>query len=141
MNHNWRLEILLNSQSTFLRLIFSGGFSFPLRVIEYPYYKWFTLHWEDLCILPLSRRSYSEFLCKVLCLFYIPFRFVPPQVWPGTTVFPDYTNPDCTVWWANEIELFHNEVEFDGIWIVSSNTFTYTNIHSVYLWLCLWTIE
>ncbi|XP_051007616.1 maltase-glucoamylase [Acomys russatus] len=39
------------------------------------------------------------------------------EVWPGTTVFPDYTNPNCAVWWANECELFHKEVEFDGIWI------------------------
>ncbi|XP_055458101.1 maltase-glucoamylase isoform X1 [Psammomys obesus] len=39
------------------------------------------------------------------------------KVWPGTTVFPDYTNPNCIVWWTNEIKLFHNEVEFDGIWI------------------------
>ncbi|XP_038174418.1 maltase-glucoamylase, intestinal isoform X2 [Arvicola amphibius] len=39
------------------------------------------------------------------------------QVWPGTTVFPDYTNPNCAEWWANEIDFFHNEVEFDGIWI------------------------
>ncbi|XP_036037737.1 maltase-glucoamylase, intestinal [Onychomys torridus] len=39
------------------------------------------------------------------------------EVWPGTTVFPDYTNPNCAVWWATELELFHNKVEFDGIWI------------------------
>ncbi|XP_039716533.1 maltase-glucoamylase isoform X1 [Pteropus medius] len=39
------------------------------------------------------------------------------EVWPGKTVFPDYTNPKCAVWWANEFELFHNQVEFDGIWI------------------------
>ncbi|XP_035110446.3 maltase-glucoamylase isoform X1 [Callithrix jacchus] len=39
------------------------------------------------------------------------------EVWPGHTVFPDYTNPNCTVWWAKEFELFHNQVEFDGIWI------------------------
>ncbi|XP_006746626.1 maltase-glucoamylase, intestinal [Leptonychotes weddellii] len=39
------------------------------------------------------------------------------EVWPGKTVFPDYTNPDCAVWWAKEFELFHNQVEFDGIWI------------------------
>eukprot|EP00073_Rattus_norvegicus_P035843 XP_008761089.1 PREDICTED: LOW QUALITY PROTEIN: maltase-glucoamylase, intestinal-like isoform X1 [Rattus norvegicus] len=39
------------------------------------------------------------------------------KVWPGTTVFPDYTSPNCAVWWKKEIELFHNEVEFDGIWI------------------------
>uniref|UniRef100_A0A8C3X523 Maltase-glucoamylase n=1 Tax=Catagonus wagneri TaxID=51154 RepID=A0A8C3X523_9CETA len=39
------------------------------------------------------------------------------EVWPGKTVFPDYTNPRCTAWWANEFELFRNQVEFDGIWI------------------------
>ncbi|KAB0404155.1 hypothetical protein E2I00_018887 [Balaenoptera physalus] len=39
------------------------------------------------------------------------------EVWPGKTVFPDYTDPKCTAWWANECELFHNQVEFDGIWI------------------------
>ncbi|XP_061021942.1 maltase-glucoamylase isoform X3 [Dama dama] len=39
------------------------------------------------------------------------------EVWPGKTVFPDYTNPKCTAWWTNEFELFHSQVEFDGIWI------------------------
>ncbi|XP_077004171.1 maltase-glucoamylase isoform X1 [Tamandua tetradactyla] len=39
------------------------------------------------------------------------------EVWPGKTVFPDYTNPKCAVWWTKEFELFHNQVEFDGIWI------------------------
>ncbi|XP_006887298.1 PREDICTED: maltase-glucoamylase, intestinal-like [Elephantulus edwardii] len=39
------------------------------------------------------------------------------EVWPGRTVFPDYTNPTCAVWWAREFELFHTQVEFDGIWI------------------------
>ncbi|KAL1778000.1 maltase-glucoamylase, intestinal, partial [Sigmodon hispidus] len=39
------------------------------------------------------------------------------EVWPGTTVFPDYTSPKCAVWWTKEIELFHKVVEFDGIWI------------------------
>ncbi|XP_036904943.1 maltase-glucoamylase, intestinal [Sturnira hondurensis] len=39
------------------------------------------------------------------------------EVWPGNTVFPDYTNPECAAWWAKELELFHNQVEFDGVWI------------------------
>ncbi|ERE90168.1 maltase-glucoamylase, intestinal-like protein [Cricetulus griseus] len=39
------------------------------------------------------------------------------EVWPGITVFPDYTNPNCAVWWAEEINSFHNKVKFDGIWI------------------------
>ncbi|KAG8523335.1 Maltase-glucoamylase, intestinal, partial [Galemys pyrenaicus] len=39
------------------------------------------------------------------------------EVWPGKSVFPDYTNPVCTEWWKKEFELFHNQVNFDGIWI------------------------
>ncbi|XP_008581186.1 PREDICTED: maltase-glucoamylase, intestinal [Galeopterus variegatus] len=39
------------------------------------------------------------------------------EVWPGKTVFPDYTNPNCAVWWTEQFELFHSQVEFDGIWI------------------------
>uniref|UniRef100_A0A8B9C233 alpha-glucosidase n=1 Tax=Anser brachyrhynchus TaxID=132585 RepID=A0A8B9C233_9AVES len=39
------------------------------------------------------------------------------EVWPGETVFPDYTNPDCTSWWVEECRLFYNTVPYDGIWI------------------------
>ncbi|XP_023568521.1 maltase-glucoamylase, intestinal [Octodon degus] len=39
------------------------------------------------------------------------------EVWPGKTVFPDYTNPNCAVWWTKEFETFYSQVEFDGIWI------------------------
>lgn len=48
-------------------------------------------------------------------------------------MFPDYTNPNCAVWWTKEFELFHNQVEFDGIWIVSCLHLDYwvTNIQIV----------
>uniref|UniRef100_A0A8B7TU07 alpha-glucosidase n=1 Tax=Castor canadensis TaxID=51338 RepID=A0A8B7TU07_CASCN len=39
------------------------------------------------------------------------------EVWPGLTVYPDFTNPDCIDWWAEECYTFHKEVEYDGIWI------------------------
>ncbi|NXL92542.1 MGA protein, partial [Alectura lathami] len=39
------------------------------------------------------------------------------EVWPGETVFPDFTNPDCTSWWVEECRLFYNTVPYDGIWI------------------------
>uniref|UniRef100_A0A8C0HDR0 Maltase n=1 Tax=Chelonoidis abingdonii TaxID=106734 RepID=A0A8C0HDR0_CHEAB len=39
------------------------------------------------------------------------------EVWPGLTVFPDYTNPECTNWWTEECELFYDQVKYDGIWI------------------------
>ncbi|XP_048170897.1 maltase-glucoamylase-like [Corvus hawaiiensis] len=39
------------------------------------------------------------------------------EVWPGETVFPDFTNPECTSWWVNECKLFHDTVPYDGLWI------------------------
>uniref|UniRef100_A0A8C5Q0B1 alpha-glucosidase n=1 Tax=Leptobrachium leishanense TaxID=445787 RepID=A0A8C5Q0B1_9ANUR len=39
------------------------------------------------------------------------------EVWPGTTVFPDYTNEKCTEWWVKECLEFYKEVEYDGIWV------------------------
>ncbi|KAI6063234.1 Maltase-glucoamylase, intestinal-like protein [Aix galericulata] len=39
------------------------------------------------------------------------------EVWPGNTVFPDYTNPDCTSWWVEECKRFYDTVPYDGIWI------------------------
>lgn len=39
------------------------------------------------------------------------------EVWPGETVFPDYTNDACIEWWVDEILRFHEEVDHDAIWI------------------------
>ncbi|KAM9274801.1 sucrase-isomaltase, intestinal [Cariama cristata] len=39
------------------------------------------------------------------------------EVWPGETVFPDFTNPDCTSWWVEECKRFYDIVPYDGIWI------------------------
>ena len=40
-------------------------------------------------------------------------------VWPGQTVFPDFTNPKALTWWADLAKTYHDIVPFDGIWIVS----------------------
>ncbi|KAM8854558.1 sucrase-isomaltase, intestinal [Synchiropus picturatus] len=39
------------------------------------------------------------------------------EVWPGQTVFPDYTSPNCTEWWTEEYERFYNEIKHDALWI------------------------
>ncbi|XP_005931267.1 maltase-glucoamylase, intestinal [Haplochromis burtoni] len=39
------------------------------------------------------------------------------EVWPGETVFPDYTNPNCIDWWVDEYERFSKEVKHDALWI------------------------
>lgn len=43
------------------------------------------------------------------------------QVWPGPTVFPDFTNPETHEWWHDMVKDFHDQVPFDGMWIVSGS--------------------
>jgi len=39
------------------------------------------------------------------------------KVWPGYAAFPDWTHANATGWWVDSIKAFHNEIEFDGIWL------------------------
>ncbi|XP_027028042.2 sucrase-isomaltase, intestinal [Tachysurus fulvidraco] len=39
------------------------------------------------------------------------------EVWPGPTVFPDYTKQSCIKWWVDEISQFHKQVKHDAMWI------------------------
>ncbi|KAF6720919.1 Maltase-glucoamylase, intestinal [Oryzias melastigma] len=39
------------------------------------------------------------------------------EVWPGETVFPDYTSQNCIDWWVDEYDRFYKEVKHDALWI------------------------
>ncbi|CAJ1065724.1 sucrase-isomaltase%2C intestinal [Xyrichtys novacula] len=39
------------------------------------------------------------------------------EVWPGETVFPDYTSSSCIDWWVDEYERFSREIKHDALWI------------------------
>ncbi|XP_026522804.1 sucrase-isomaltase, intestinal [Notechis scutatus] len=39
------------------------------------------------------------------------------EVWPGKTVFPDFSSPEAVLWWAYECNNFHKMIHFDGLWI------------------------
>ncbi|XP_032365998.1 maltase-glucoamylase, intestinal [Etheostoma spectabile] len=39
------------------------------------------------------------------------------EVWPGETVFPDYTSQSCIDWWIDEYEQFSREIKHDALWI------------------------
>uniref|UniRef100_A0A8C3ULC5 Lysosomal alpha-glucosidase n=1 Tax=Catharus ustulatus TaxID=91951 RepID=A0A8C3ULC5_CATUS len=41
------------------------------------------------------------------------------KVWPGPTAFPDFTNPRTHEWWHDMVKDFHEQVPFDGMWLVS----------------------
>ena len=40
------------------------------------------------------------------------------QVWPGDTVFPDFTHPNASDWWFKQMQTFHKQLPFDGLWTV-----------------------
>ncbi|XP_077865950.1 lysosomal alpha-glucosidase-like, partial [Saccoglossus kowalevskii] len=42
---------------------------------------------------------------------------VKGQVWPGETVYPDFTNPVTKVWWTAEAKAYHDKINYDGLWI------------------------
>ena len=42
------------------------------------------------------------------------------RVWNlGTSVFPDFMNPNVTAYWTGLFKDFYRKVSFDGAWIVS----------------------
>ena len=55
---------------------------------------------------------------NVFIKFFNSSEILVGSVWPGSTVFPDFTNPNTTKWWTRVATRYHDQVEFDGIWIV-----------------------
>ncbi|XP_007504528.2 probable maltase-glucoamylase 2 [Monodelphis domestica] len=53
------------------------------------------------------------------------------KVWPGPSVFPDYTNPEGTQWWIDELVKFHEELNFDGIWMDMNEVADFLNNESL----------
>ncbi|XP_066295669.1 sucrase-isomaltase, intestinal-like [Branchiostoma lanceolatum] len=49
------------------------------------------------------------------------------KVWPGTTVFPDFTNPTTVQWWGDHCESFHKVIPYDGLWIDMNEPKTLVN--------------
>ncbi|CAF5151961.1 unnamed protein product, partial [Rotaria magnacalcarata] len=61
---------------------------------------------------------YDDGLKKAI--FMTKFNSTEPitgKVWPGLTVFPDFTNASTIDWWTNITGTFHDTIPFDGIWI------------------------
>uniref|UniRef100_A0AAX7VGG2 P-type domain-containing protein n=1 Tax=Astatotilapia calliptera TaxID=8154 RepID=A0AAX7VGG2_ASTCA len=40
------------------------------------------------------------------------------KVWPGLTAYPDFSDEVTHEWWYDNLQMFHDKVAFDGLWIV-----------------------
>jgi len=38
------------------------------------------------------------------------------NVWPGPTHFPDWTNPNATIYWEKWMNIFYKKANYDGLW-------------------------
>lgn len=58
-------------------------------------------------------------------------------VWPGDSVFPDFSNKDCREWWKSELKKFISEHGMDGIWNDMNEPCVFNNDHKTMLETCL----
>uniref|UniRef100_F7A375 Lysosomal alpha-glucosidase n=1 Tax=Callithrix jacchus TaxID=9483 RepID=F7A375_CALJA len=64
-----------------------------------------------------SYRPYDEGLQRGVFITNETGQPLIGKVWPGSTAFPDFTNPEALAWWEDMVVEFHNQVPFDGMWI------------------------
>ncbi|XP_064891214.1 lysosomal alpha-glucosidase isoform X2 [Columba livia] len=66
---------------------------------------------------PGTYRPYDEGLSRGVFIRNATGQPLIGKVWPGPTVFPDFTNPETHEWWHDMVKDFHDQVPFDGMWI------------------------
>ncbi|XP_062936672.1 lysosomal alpha-glucosidase isoform X2 [Cynocephalus volans] len=64
-----------------------------------------------------SYRPYDEGLRRGVFITNETGQPLIGKVWPGSTAFPDFTNPEALDWWQDMVAEFHAQVPFDGMWI------------------------
>lgn len=62
--------------------------------------------------------TYNRLLASGACIRdpTSPDDCVLGKVWPGITAFPDWSHPNASAWWQDEIQRFHDMVKVDGLW-------------------------
>jgi len=38
------------------------------------------------------------------------------KVWPNEAVFPDFSHPNASTYWVDQLQKFQKIIEFDGLW-------------------------
>ncbi|XP_077461287.1 lysosomal alpha-glucosidase [Stigmatopora argus] len=62
-------------------------------------------------------RPYDEGLQRGVFIKDTEGKTLIGKVWPGLTAYPDFSDNVTHEWWYENLKTFHDEVEFDGLWI------------------------
>ncbi|TRZ01375.1 hypothetical protein DNTS_034928 [Danionella cerebrum] len=66
---------------------------------------------------PASYKPFDDGLKRGVFITNSTGQILIGKVWPGPTVFPDFTNPIARDWWTDCIRDFLKRVPVDGLWI------------------------
>lgn len=69
-----------------------------------------------IAIVP-GYNAYDELVAKKLYILNSTGTPMVGMVWPGFTLFPDFTLPATSDYWTAHLNDFYKQVPFDGIWI------------------------
>ncbi|XP_077980434.1 lysosomal alpha-glucosidase-like [Glandiceps talaboti] len=64
-----------------------------------------------------SYATYDEGVSMGVFIAFENGTLVRGRVWPGETVWPDFTKPVTQQWWQKQAQRYHDQVAFDGMWI------------------------
>ncbi|XP_070581150.1 lysosomal alpha-glucosidase-like [Ptychodera flava] len=64
-----------------------------------------------------SYQPYDDGIAMKVFITFDNGTVVRGSVWPGETVFPDFTNPTTKQWWQKQAKIYHDQIPFDGMWI------------------------
>ena len=74
--------------------------------------------WANESLQPDNNCTSSPGNCQPLSNIMLAY------VWPdGRTAFPDFFKESTVNWWHQELQTFHNEISYHGIWIVHLTPF------------------
>lgn len=63
-------------------------------------------------------KPYEDML-EMGCYIVSPNNYPEPfngRVWPGNTTWPDWFHPNATDYWVEQLNTFHKQLDFDGLW-------------------------
>ncbi|KAG8183257.1 hypothetical protein JTE90_006453 [Oedothorax gibbosus] len=77
---------------------------------------------------PGTYPPYDEAAAKDLFVKDAYGKPIESKVWnTNFSVYPDFSNPETPIYWAKQIEKYHSDLDFDGIWLDMNEPLNFNN--------------